>query len=67
MSKGDTPRPVDRQKYGKNYDRIFRKSTPDELKHYRPINHMSTPDCGWPFCGCKKECEKGEQQCKPRS
>lgn len=48
MSKGSTPRPVDQQKYRDNFDRIFR----------RPLGHMEHKDCGWPFCDCKKECEK---------
>ena len=26
MSKGDKPRPVDKKKFDKNYDRIFKKS-----------------------------------------
>lgn len=25
--KGDTPRPVDQEKYGSNFDRIFKKDT----------------------------------------
>lgn len=32
MSKGDTPRPVDKEKYGKNFDRIFRKEKESEQK-----------------------------------
>lgn len=30
MSKGDTPRPVDKKKFGDNFDRIFRKEKESE-------------------------------------
>jgi hypothetical protein len=58
MSKGSAPRPVHNKTYGENFDRIFRPTSTNELKHYRPIGHMAHKDCGWPFCDCKKECEK---------
>ena len=48
MSKGSTQRPVDKQKFDENFDRIFRKVPKDANLH---------PSCSEPFCSCMDKCE----------
>jgi len=40
MSKGSKPRPYDINKYGENYDRIFRKEKKEEIKEKEHNKHF---------------------------